>query len=89
MKKTLCLVALMTACASIRVLSATKQGGEIALEGSRESAMSKARDEMARNCGGEKAYEIVEEGEVGFESDAAVANPKEWHVKYECKKAAP
>ncbi len=81
------LVASLCACASIRVVSATKQGGEIALLGSRESAMDKARDEMAHTCGGANAYEIVEEGEVGFQADASNADPKEWHIHYECKSA--
>ena len=68
------------------MLSATKQGGEIALEGSRESAMSKAREEMARVCGGEKSYEVTEEGEIGY-GGAPVpkgTDPHEWHVHYAC-----
>ena len=77
---------LFLACASIRVVSATKQGGEIALVGARESAMEKARAQMARSCGAPNAYEVVEEGEVGFGSDASPnQDPKEWHVHYECK----
>ena len=86
MKKALVLLGMLAvSCASIRVISESKQGGEIALEGSRESAMSKARDEMARACGAPNAYEIVEEGEVGFNAEAGAGqNPKEWHVHYEC-----
>jgi hypothetical protein len=81
------LLASVAACASIRVVSATKQGGELALIGSRESAMEKARDEMARTCGSPTAYEIVEEGEVGFQNDAGGQDPKEWRVHYECRTA--
>jgi hypothetical protein len=84
----LVLGALLAACASIRVVSGTAQGGEIALLGPREGAMAKARDEMARTCGAANAYEIVEEGEIGFGSDAgANQDPKEWHIHYECKTA--
>jgi len=53
----------LTACSGIRVVRASKAGGEIALIGDREGAMDKARDEMARVCGGPNAYEVVEEGE--------------------------
>lgn len=50
--------------------------------------MGKAREQMARACGGEKAYEIVEEGEASsLEKPAGVVkDPKEWRVRYECKK---
>ena len=72
-------------CASIRIVSATKQGGEIVLEGPRESAMGKARTEMTRVCGAPDRYEIVEEGELGFGGEAGPGqDPKEWHVHYEC-----
>ncbi len=48
--------------------------------------MEKARDEMARTCGSPTAYEIVEEGEVGFGAEAGTEqDPKEWRVHYECK----
>lgn len=91
MRKSLVLLVCLTACAggTIRVVSATKQGGEIAFEGSKESAMSKAREQMARACGGEKAYEIVEEGEASsLEKPAGtVKDPHEWRVRYECKAA--
>jgi hypothetical protein len=53
----------MTGCAGIRVVKASKSGGVIALIGDREGAMEKAREEMARTCGGPDRYEIVEEGE--------------------------
>jgi hypothetical protein len=87
MKKPIVFLAVFAAaCASIRVVSATHQGGEIALIGPRESAMSKARDEMAHACGAPNAYEVVEEGEIGFNADAGPKqDPKEWHVHYECK----
>ena len=89
MKKALPFLVLLAACASIRVISATKQGGEIVLDGPRESAMGKAREEMARNCGAANAYEIVEEGELGFNAEAGASqNPREWHVHYECTDAA-
>jgi hypothetical protein len=90
MRKSLVLWVCLTACGStIRVVSTTKQGGEIVLEGSRESAMGKAREQMARACGGEKAYEIVEEGEASsLEKPAGeVKDPHEWRVRYECKAA--
>ncbi len=80
---------LMVGCGGgIRVVATTPQGGEIAFEGSKESAMGKAREQMARACGGEKAYEIVEEGEASsLEKPAGVVkDPKEWRVRYECKK---
>ena len=84
MKKVLLLVAL-GGCASIRVISETKQGGEIVLNGPRESAMGKARTEMAHVCGTPDSYEIVEEGELGFNAEAGPGqDPKEWHVHYEC-----
>ena len=74
--------------AGIRVVQEAKAGGEIALQGSRESAMPKARDEMARVCGGPTAYEIVEEGEAStFDKPTQpVPDPKEWRVRFECKK---
>jgi hypothetical protein len=89
MKKSLFLLAVaVAACASIRVVSGTKQGGEIVLVGPRESAMGKAREEMARVCGAPNAYEVVEEGEIGFNADAGPnQDPKEWHVHYECTDA--
>src|SRR5689334_8984588 len=59
-------------CSGIRVVKASKSGGEIALIGDREAAMEKARVEMERTCGGPQAYEVVEEGEavVGEVSDS-------------------
>ena len=94
MKKALALslVAALTglACASIRVVSESKKGGEIVLEGSRESAMGKAREQMSRVCGAPTAYEIVEEGELGFNAEAGPGqNPHEWHVHYECTDGGP
>ena len=73
--------------AGIRVVTASKNGGEIALTGGRESAMEKAREEMARACGGVNAYEITEEGEASsFEKPTQPVNdPKEWRVRYQCK----
>jgi hypothetical protein len=50
-------------CSGIRVVKASKTGGIIALTGDREGAMEKARQEMARTCGGPDKYEITEEGE--------------------------
>jgi len=87
--------ALLFACAlpacgaGIRVVSAGNTGGEIALAGSRESAMPKAREEMARVCGGVDAYEITDEGEAStFEKPTPpVPDPKEWRVRYKCKTA--
>jgi hypothetical protein len=69
------------------VVSATKEGGEIALEGSKESAMEKAREEIAKRCGGAKAYEIVEEGEASTMEKhvGVVKDPHEWRVRWECK----
>ena len=71
------------------MVQTAKGGGEIALVGSRESAMPKARDEMARVCGGVDAYEIVEEGEASsFEKPTQPVNdPKEWRVRFQCKGA--
>jgi hypothetical protein len=89
MKSALLLLALATAgcSAGIRVVSASKSGGEIALVGGRESAMENARQEMARACGGVNAYEITEEGEAStFDKPTQpVTNPKEWRVRYHCK----
>ena len=59
---TLCL--LSVGCSSVRVVRVTQDGGEIALLGSREGAMKKARQEMAMQCGGNDKYQIVEQGEV-------------------------
>ncbi|CAN5576387.1 hypothetical protein BH09MYX1_BH09MYX1_60420 [soil metagenome] len=53
----------LVGCSGIRVVRASPQGGEIALQGNREDAMEKARAEMARTCGGPQNYQIVEEGE--------------------------
>ncbi len=89
-KSRLVLLALTIGCGGgFHVVSATKQGGEMALEGSRESAMGKAREQMSRACGGEKNYEIVEEGEASsFEKPTGpVKDPHEWRVRYECKAA--
>ncbi len=90
MRKSLVLLVCSTvACGgSIRVMATTPKGGEIAFEGSKESAMAKAREQMARACGGEKAYEIVEEGEASTLDKPAgeVKDPHEWRVRYECKK---
>lgn len=80
----------LAACGGgFRVVQSTKVGGEIALSGSRESAMPKARNEMARACGGEQAYEILEEGEASTFSTPApnMKDPKEWRIRYECKHA--
>ncbi len=89
MRKSLVLLVWTTACGGgIRVVATTPQGGEIAFEGSKESAMAKAREQMAKACGGDRAYEIVEEGEASsLEKPAGqVKDPKEWRVRYECKK---
>ena len=89
MKSALLLWALaLTACsAGVRVVGTSKAGGEIALVGSRESAMPKARDEMARVCGGVDTYEITEEGEASsFDKPTQpVKDPKEWRVRFQCK----
>ncbi len=88
-------VCLPCACgASIRVVTASPQGGEIALIGSRDSAMEKARAEMAQKCGGATSYEVVEEGEVVIAADGAATSTfevghdtkgaREWRVKYTC-----
>jgi len=80
----------LSACgAGIRVVSAASTGGEIALVGSRESAMPKAREEMARVCGGVNAYEITDEGEAStFDKPTPpVTDPREWRVRYACKSA--
>lgn len=55
------LLALLACGGSIRVVKASKAGGEIALIGDRQSAMDKARAEMDRVCGG--PWDIQEEGE--------------------------
>lgn len=55
--------AALVACSGIRVVKASKAGGEIALIGDREAAMEKAKEEMARTCGGADKYEVIEEGE--------------------------
>lgn len=62
----------LVGCSGIRVVKASKAGGEIALIGDREAAMEKARGEMERVCGGPQAYEVVEEGEavIGEVSDS-------------------
>ena len=78
----------LTACsAGVRVVQTSKTGGEVALVGSRESAMPKARDDMARACGGVDAYEITEEGEASsFDKPTQpVKDPKEWRVRFHCK----
>jgi hypothetical protein len=89
MKKSLPIVAVfLVGCGgSFRLLATTPKGGEIALDGSRESAMAKAREEFAKKCGGDKSYEIVEEGEAStFDKPAGgVKDPHEWRVRYECK----
>lgn len=54
---------MLSGCSAIRVVRASKSGGEIALLGDREQAMEKARVEMANTCGGPANYDIVEEGE--------------------------
>ena len=54
---------MLLGCSAIRVVHASKAGGEIALIGDREQAMEKARLEMANTCGGPQTYDIVEEGE--------------------------
>lgn len=54
---------LLAGCSGIRVVKASKAGGEIALIGNREDAMEKARLEMANTCGGPQNYEVLEEGE--------------------------
>lgn len=51
-------------CSSVRVVSLSKEGGELALLGDREGAMEKAQTEMALKCGGREKFEIVEQGEV-------------------------
>jgi len=92
MQKALSILALLIiGCGGgFRVVATTPKGGELALEGSRESAMAKAREEIAKKCGGEKNYEIVEEGEAStFDKPAGeVKDPHEWRVRYECKAAA-
>lgn len=78
----------LSACGGgIRIVQAAKTGGEIALVGSRESAMSRAREEMAHICGGVAAYEITDEGEAStFDKPTQPVNdPKEWRVRYACK----
>jgi hypothetical protein len=55
------LLVLLACGGNIRVVKASKQGGEIALIGDRQSAMEKARAEMDRVCGG--PWDIQEEGE--------------------------
>jgi len=52
----------LSGCSGIRVVKASKAGGEIALLGNREEAMTKASMEMNRMCG-PAGFEIVEEGE--------------------------
>jgi hypothetical protein len=49
--------------------------------------MGKAREDIAKKCGGDKRYEIVEEGEAStFDKPAGdVKDPHEWRVRYECK----
>jgi len=85
-------------CSAIRVVKASKSGGEIALIGDREAAMEKARLEMANTCGGPQNYDIMEEGEtvVGTHTTASEQTTRttgsqdtvqktEWRVKYACK----
>jgi hypothetical protein len=92
-------------CSGIRVVKASKSGGEIALIGDREGAMEKAREEMARTCGGPNNYEVIEEGEAvigevtsgeahrnllgGVSGTSETTQKTEWRVKYACKGAAP
>ena len=52
----------LAGCSAIRVVKANKAGGEIALLGNREDAMTKAGVEMNRICGAH-GFEVVEEGE--------------------------
>ena len=53
--------------------------------------MAKAREEMARACGGVGAYEITDEGEAStFDKPTQpVTDPKEWRVRYACKPSSP
>jgi hypothetical protein len=53
----------LVACSGIRVVKASKAGGEIALIGNREEAMELAKTEMGKTCGGPDKYEVIEEGE--------------------------
>lgn len=79
MRGLLLVVPLLVGCSGIRVVSAAKTGGEIALVGNREAAMQKARSEMDRACGGPTRYEIVDM------SSVATGDKAEWRVKYSCK----
>jgi hypothetical protein len=53
---------LLAACGSYRYVYRNQNGGTIALQGDRDSAMEKARDAMKDHCRG--PYTITEEGEV-------------------------
>lgn len=62
-------------CAGTRWVRRTPTGGTIALRGDYDSAMSDARRQMSRHCGG--PYSIVEEGEVVIgETTTGVANTR-------------
>lgn len=94
----------LVACSGIRVVKASKSGGDIALIGNREEAMEKAKVEMARTCGGADRYDILEEGEAvigevtnasanrnvfgGISGQSESTQKTEWRVKYGCKGVA-
>jgi hypothetical protein len=72
-----------SAAGSPKILSRTKDGGVIQLEGDRPTAMEAANKAMNDHCGAGN-YVITQEGE---EADAD-AGPV-WRVHYQCQGAAP
>lgn len=69
-------------CGSYRVLSEAKSGGTLALEGSHESARSKAEGHMRGHC--PAGYEVVEEGDAVSPTETA----REWRIAYVCTSVA-
>jgi hypothetical protein len=103
MKKGLFLcAALVAGCSSYRVVKITPNGGEVALQGSQESAREKAAEYMSSRC--PQGYDIVEEGEAvvgqdlqartgpglfGATTYGSTSDRREWRIRYQCKGTQP
>ncbi|RYE94286.1 MAG: hypothetical protein EOO75_02380 [Myxococcales bacterium] len=62
------------ACGSIRVVSITPSGGEVALQGDQDKARDKAEDYMANRCG-PQGYDILSEQEAVVGQVATSSGP--------------